>query len=282
MTKYTKTSALISLLEDSDEKISSVAFDELVLLGEEVIPNLKENYFETDNTNYKSKINDLLRTINQPILEEKFKIILENNIFDCLESGVLLIANLEYPTLNPIKYLEKLDDFANAILEDIIHFDDHFEVLGTMNRFFFEKMNFIGNQSNYYDPENSFINRVIDRKKGIPISLSVIFLLVARRLNFPLSGVGIPGHFLVKFRGKRDIFIDPFNNGNFLTTDDCKKFVKLLNIPFKEEFLYPVSDKYILQRMLRNLVGVYQNQNEKEKMKAYLRFSMILQKSPIG
>ncbi|KAA3597949.1 MAG: hypothetical protein DWQ06_12685 [Calditrichaeota bacterium] len=282
MSKYDKTTALISLLEDTDEKISTVAFNELVLLGEKAIPNLKENYFDSTNSDYKSKINDLLKVINQPILEEKFKFILHNNTFDCLESGVFLISNLEFPTLNSINYLEKLDDFANEILEDIVHFDDHFEVLGAMNRFFFEKMNFRGNQTNYYEPENSFINCVIDGKKGIPISLSVIFILVARRLNFPISGVGVPGHFLLKFRGKRDIFIDPFNNGNFLTAEDCKKFVKLLNIPFKDEFLYPVSDKYILQRMLRNLVGVYQNLDQKEKMEAFLRFSMILQKSPVG
>src|SRR5690606_13169173 len=113
----------------------------------------------------------------------------------------------------------------------------------------------------YYDPRNSFLNEVLDRKLGIPITISVVYIEVGRRAGLPLYGVGMPGHFIVKYDGPdAEIFVDPFNNGRILSRAACAELVQQIYgepIPFEETFLATVSKKQILSRMLTNLKAVY-------------------------
>ncbi len=133
--------------------------------------------------------------------------------------------------------------------------------VGILNHYLFDELKFSGNAANYYHPHNSFLNKVLDLRRGIPISLSVIYLEIGWALGLPVSGIGLPGHFIVGYDvPENPLFIDVFNGGKLLTVEDCLELCQLpLSdlIPFKRDYLKPVSKKAILYRMLLNLKQIY-------------------------
>ena len=139
-----------------------------------------------------------------------------------------------------------------------------------LNRVLFEEEGLRGNRDDYYDPRNSFLNDVLDRKLGIPITLSVVYMEVARRIGFPVAGTGMPGHFLLKHYDvlSGEIIIDAFNRGLVLTLGDCHTRLKEIyrgELEFKPEFLHPVTHREILTRMLNNLRQIYFTQRDFRK-----------------
>ncbi|PYV39268.1 MAG: hypothetical protein DMG06_23590 [Acidobacteria bacterium] len=188
-----------------------------------------------------------------------------------LASAALLIALDEYPNLNVQKYLGKIDAMASKIQSNI---DFSIQARPTdaierINRFLFQVEGFRGNKEDYYDPRNSFLNDVLDRRKGIPITLSLIYLEVGKRLGLNLEGVGMPGHFIVKcVHQELEAFIDPFHQGEILLEDGCKKRLQDIygnDFQFERSFLAPVGKRQILRRMLTNLKGIYLDRQEFRK-----------------
>jgi regulator of sirC expression with transglutaminase-like and TPR domain len=178
-----------------------------------------------------------------------------------LDYTALLIATEEYPHLEITKYLGQLDSFADQARELD---DQNAEPVARIMRFthlLSDKLGFHGNQENYLDARNSFLNDVIDRRTGIPITLSVIFIEVARRIGLKLSGVGMPGHFIVKYADDdTEILIDPFNGGRLISEDGCREMIEQIYhgaIQFNSSFLDAVTKKQILTRMLQNLKAIY-------------------------
>jgi regulator of sirC expression with transglutaminase-like and TPR domain len=159
------------------------------------------------------------------------------------------------------KYLSLLDNMAEVLRPAVESALTTEEKARALNHYLFEELRFHGNSDNYYDPNNSFLNQVLDQRTGIPISLSVICLEVGWRLELPVEGLGLPGHFIVGY-GLPDapVFIDAFNQGAILSEDDC---LTLCRIPFSErlafrqQFLIPVTKKAILFRILLNLKQIY-------------------------
>ena len=127
----------------------------------------------------------------------------------------------------------------------------------------FDELGFFGNEVDYYDPANSYLNQVMDRRRGIPISLSVLYLFIGRRLQLPVAGVGMPGHFLCRFQTSREEFyIDPFHCGELLSRIDCKRRIANLSVQYDESHLAPVTSRRMLQRMIANL---HLNHKEREQ-----------------
>jgi regulator of sirC expression with transglutaminase-like and TPR domain len=173
--------------------------------------------------------------------------------------AALLIASMEYPALQSTPYLQRLDEMASRISARSSQSTDPFHVIEEMNRCLFREEGFSGNSEDYYDPRNSFLNEVLDRKTGIPIMLSTVYLEVASRLRFPLVGVGMPGHFLVK-HPYFEILIDPFSQGSILSQDDCELRMKQVlgdSVPFHSSYLEGVSKLHTVTRMLNNLRNVF-------------------------
>jgi regulator of sirC expression with transglutaminase-like and TPR domain len=133
-------------------------------------------------------------------------------------------------------------------------------VVERANQYFFEEQHFKGNREEYYDPRNSFLNDVLDRRVGIPISLAVVYIAVGERAGLPVRGVGMPGHFLVKYApASGEIFIDAFN-GRMLTRDDCAKMLEEMyggTVPMRPALLEPSTKRQILARILNNLKSLY-------------------------
>jgi regulator of sirC expression with transglutaminase-like and TPR domain len=176
-----------------------------------------------------------------------------------LAEASLLIARTEYPDLDVAAQLRRLDALAEGALAD-----PSFPPLANiqaLNELLFEKVGLGGNEDEYDDPRNSFLNEVLDRKKGLPITLSVIYMEVARRHGLPVVGVGFPGHFLVKYlTGSGEFLLDPYRRGAFVSGEEAAERLKLQFGPEAElrpAHLATATTKQILARMLNNLKGSY-------------------------
>jgi regulator of sirC expression with transglutaminase-like and TPR domain len=176
-----------------------------------------------------------------------------------LAEAALLIARTEYPELDLPRHLARLESMAGQITTDPGR-SDIGNILA-LNEFLFEREKFSGNEDEYDDPRNSFLNDVLDRKKGIPITLSLVYMELARRNGLPVWGVSFPGHFLVKYAADSgEIIIDPFNQGAVMTRQDCDERLKSNfgeDAEFRSEFLDAATNKQILSRMINNLKGTY-------------------------
>lgn len=183
-----------------------------------------------------------------------------------LAQAALYLAQEEYPDLNVEDYLNKLEAMAAQVREQLPAEPYPLRVIQTLNRYLFEDQGFSGNSESYYDPRNSFLNQVIDRHMGIPITLSLVYLEVAKRIDFPMEGVGMPGHFLIRPVGEEmEIFVDPFHQGEVLFLEDCRDRLSQLYgrpVELRPEYLEAVSPRYFLARMLANLKAIYIQQED--------------------
>lgn len=183
-----------------------------------------------------------------------------------LARAALLIARDEYPTLDVDAYLQRVDTLAAAVAERMPAKAAPPKQINVLNTFLFVERRFQGNTENYYDPRNSYLNEVLDRRTGIPITLCVLYAEIARRLKLPLRGVNMPGHFIVRYDAPGvDLFVDPFNAGRVLTEEDCHEVILKLagsSVQSSAAYLAPASHRVILTRMLTNLKVIYMHSND--------------------
>jgi regulator of sirC expression with transglutaminase-like and TPR domain len=177
-----------------------------------------------------------------------------------LAEASLLIAGEEYPDLEPGRYLARLDEMAAALGRGAGDARTE-EAVAALNRLLFEQEGFHGNTEDYYDPRNSFLNDVLDRRIGIPISLCTVYMEVGRRAGLSVEGVGLPGHFVVRLSSSpAPVLVDPFHGGAVLTLEDCQRRLDRIyagRLRLAPNMLAACGRKSILSRMLRNLKGIY-------------------------
>jgi regulator of sirC expression with transglutaminase-like and TPR domain len=185
----------------------------------------------------------------------------------------LLIARDEYPALDVAGYAAKVETYANALRPQLDGDLDLAARLTAINRFLFEELGFAGNNAQYDDPRNSYLNDVLDRKLGIPISLAVIQMEVTRRVGLPLDGVSFPGHFLVRLPVDDGILVlDPYNKGRPVGADELRERAsphlggQVPDDQQLQQILTPATHRMILTRMLRNLKAVYAQRNDWERV----------------
>jgi len=202
-----------------------------------------------------------------------------------LAEAALLLAKDEYPALDVSAYLARLDELAGRIRSRLPETADIEDTLVTMNQVLFDELGFAGNTDDYYDPRNSFLNDVLDRKLGIPITLSILYIDIAHRLGLQLEGVSFPGHFLVKFSTEEgDVVLDPFSGGTPLTEEDLVERLEeavgneVVDGLSLNELLEAADTRDILVRMLRNLKAIYLRRQRHDK--ALMALHRILQIAP--
>jgi regulator of sirC expression with transglutaminase-like and TPR domain len=184
-----------------------------------------------------------------------------------LARAALTIARMEYPDLDSDEYLSRLDWYASRVEQMLPDIPDIPQVIAALNYVLFQEEEFRGNSEDYYDPRNSFLNDVLDRKLGIPISLAIVYIEVAQRIGFPLFGVGMPGHFLLKHYDTtgNETFIDPFNRGDILSRADCQSRLDEIysgQMPLQPEYLHTVTRRQLLTRVLNNLRNIYMDRRD--------------------
>lgn len=194
-----------------------------------------------------------------------------------LEAGVFALARTAYPQVRDETYVPVLDALADAVRDEVSACEPP-EAVARLTRHLFERMGFRGNRGDFGDPDNSYMNRVLERRTGIPISLSALLILVARRLELPVVGVGMPTHFLAKYwDDEHEIFIDAFDGGRTFSRSDASLRLVETGFGFQPQFLDPVSETAMLVRMARNLVLIYTERKDVDRLKALQRFAEGLQ-----
>jgi regulator of sirC expression with transglutaminase-like and TPR domain len=196
-----------------------------------------------------------------------------------LAESALLMACEEYPQLEISPYLDRLDQIADFVRPKLKPAGSPLDTIDAINDVLFGVVGFRGNTENYDDPRNSFFNDVLERRVGIPITLSAVYLEIARRVSFPISGVGMPGHFLVKYADRsQEIFLDPFNSGQILSKEDCaQRFAEMFGgtPEFSERMLAIASPRQMLFRMLNNLKAIYMKAQAYEKSLAMVDMMLL-------
>lgn len=185
-----------------------------------------------------------------PDLAERFAFLVAGEAEPALDEAAFVIAAHAHPGLDIDRQLARLDELASGCPPGIDGLIGHL----------FGPGGFHGNSGQYEDPENSYLNRVLDRRLGIPISLSVLAIEVGRRVGVPLVGIGLPGHFLVRHAGGGEELLDPFNGGRAVPPEECERLVRRIYGPaleFSASMLAPVSARAILARMLANLSQIF-------------------------
>ena len=172
------------------------------------------------------------------------------------------IAATEYPDLDIDGQVELLDSLAAGASRRLGEGQDNLFNLNTLAEYLFDEVGFRGNQEDYYDPDNSFLNQVLSRRLGIPITLSLLCSEVGKRIGIPLIGIGMPGHFLLRHRNEGDLFLDPFYRGILLSVNECAQRLDSVTrgeVAWDPAFLAPVGNRDFVVRILRNLKGIYLN-----------------------
>ncbi len=197
-----------------------------------------------------------------------------------LGKAALTIATSDYPDLDINAYLSRIDALATAVAARLGAEADVYRSIAALNFVLFQEQAFRGNREHYFDPRNSFLNEVLDRKTGIPISLSILYIEVAHRIGLSLQGVGFPGHFLVKYPAdNEEIVVDPFNRGEILSQQNLETMLYRLyggKIVYEPHLLEAISKKQILKRMLNNLKIIYLRQNDFIKGLSIVERLMVL------
>jgi regulator of sirC expression with transglutaminase-like and TPR domain len=176
--------------------------------------------------------------------------------------AALTFARIEYPELDPAPYIAQVEALSQRVASRIDDAGDPVQCIAALNYVLFDEEMFRGNTADYYNPRNSFINDVLDRRLGIPITLALLYMEVGRRAGFQLFGVGMPGHFMLKHYDLdgRSFFIDAFERGSVLSEEDCKRKIESIHagqIRLRPEFLLIVTRRQMLTRMLNNLRTIY-------------------------
>ncbi len=183
-----------------------------------------------------------------------------------LATAALLIAQEEYPELDCGAYLQRLDRMAAEMRDRLPAEAYPLKIIRALNAYLFEAQGFVGNTQHYYDPRNSFLNQVLDRRTGIPITLSLVYLELAKRIDFPMGGVGMPGHFLVRpLVEDMAIFVDGYHKGEILFEEDCRDRLKAMygnEARLLPHHLEVIGNKAFLARMLTNLKMIYLQQQD--------------------
>ena len=197
-----------------------------------------------------------------------------------LAEVALLIAAEEYPQLDPAPYLQRLDFYAERVKDRLADESAAPVLLGEISKVLFEEEGFTGNAEAYYDPRNSYLNDVLDRRLGIPLTLSIIYLEVGWRLGLPLEGVNFPGHFLVRYQGEAlRLLVDPFQGGLIRFEDEAQDLLDRVyggTVKLQTEFLRGADKRDILVRLLSNLKTIHLNTRDDERALAAAERILIL------
>jgi len=274
--------SLVSLLDDPDIRIATAVEQRLRARGDSMLHPLLDFIDHPGDDLAKRRASVIANEINEKMLLEEFANLrhkFEQRKRSALEEGVFLIARFGYPRIDCEYYKAELDALAGMLHDRVKGIHSPAEVLASANDFFFKTRGFKGNHEQFLEADNSYINQVLDRRLGIPISLAVTYVLIAgNRLGLPFTGVSTPGHFLIRYDGIQGepLFIDAYNNGIILREKDIKKFLITSGLPYYESFIRPASPRMILLRMLRNLIVLFHEKKDHTSQMAFKRFQSAL------
>src|SRR3989338_1027194 len=273
---HSKIKAITKLLKTQDESTYKLLEEQFINFDSKLLHKINSQ-IPSDDIQLKNEFLKLISRTKSTKIKKDF-ISWSTSPTQNLEEGVFLIASFNDPMLDTEHYSDILNKWADKLeknLKKIKVKNDPTSIINEINHYLFMEIGLMGNKENYYSPENSFINKVLETSQGNPILLSVIYLLISKRLGLPFEGVNMPAHFLVQYMDSIDsIYIDPFNQGEIITRADCKERIKALKMTLHNEFLSAPSNKQILARIMQNLINIYHSEGNfesKECLEDYVR-----------
>lgn len=271
--------ALINLLADEDPTVHEAVRSKILSLGPITSQWLRPHTLSSD-PRLRRRVQELLLHFDRQNADNAFLgFCLRHGEDFNVEEAAWLLARTQYPEINIEAYQALLDSFAAELQQRVSLYKKPNLILGQVNDYLFNELSFTGNEQNYYDPENSYLNRVLDRRTGNPISLCLLYILIARRLHLPVVGVGLPGHFICRYQSSaEEIYVDAFNHGRQLTKADCIHHLVRGNYDITDDYLSPVSPRRLFQRICRNLHQIYLQLEMAEPATRFQRYLVALAK----
>ena len=272
--------ALITLLDDPDEVIYSQVKERFVILGPPAIPHLETAWENSFDAIMQKRIEIIIHTIQFEILQKALKKWAVEEQEDLLK-GILILSRYQYPDLNETKIRKDLDQIKQDVWLELNDDLTAIEKVKVLNHILFEVHQFSGNITNYHAPQNSFINNVLESKKGNPLMLSVLYMLICKELNIPIYGINLPQHFVLAYLNDYanliDVnnktlsnnilfYINPFSKGLIFNQKDIDQFLKQLNLEAEAKYYIPCSNIEIVKRSLNNLIFSYEKLGYLEKV----------------
>ena len=263
--KEREIKALVSLLDDDDAEVTSHVENKIRSLGSTIIPFLESEWEESFSPIAQRRIEELIHDLQLKVMVERLTNWKNGGALDLLE-GMWIIATYQYPDLT----LEKLQkDIEQLYYEVWTQFKEELnpvDQIKILNGEFYGSMNFGANTKSFHSASNSMINVVMENRKGNPITLCVIYMLIARKLKMPVYGINLPNLFVLTYKqDKVQFYINVFNRGVIFSKTDIDHYIAQLNLEAKESFYQPCSNLEIIQRVLRNLS--FEKAGEPEKIK---------------
>ncbi len=272
--------AILTLLEDPDKEIHDAIYQSLLEKGTDIVPELEKAWEVSEDSSIQDKLEDIIHKIQLNAVQKSLDIWIKNGGIDLLE-GAHIVARYQYPELGFFELLNPIEKIKHDALQEINDNLTALEKVKILNHILFDIHKFTGNTNNYYSPQNSFLNQVILSKKGNPISLGIIYIVLSQKLGLPIYGVNLPKNFILAFidefyellgsdSSNSDnvlFYINPFNHGAVLGKKEIDFFLKQQNITPEEMFYQPCSNIEIIQRLLLNLIYSYEKLEYESRIK---------------
>ena len=293
-TDTNQISALIRLVEDPDPNVFGHVKTKLVEMGQEVVPTLETTLGQwAQQLRFDSGHEDRLYNILKEIRFNEVKTDLErwraSSTRDLLK-GSIIISKFQFPELDEKQVDKELEAIKQKVWLEINEDNTAFEIVKIFNHVIFDICGFQSSKNNFYAAENSYINQVLTSRKGNPLSLSILYSVIAQRLQIPIYGVNLPNHFVLgfvdefqtlKMLGMNDdrnilFYINPFSKGRIFDHNEIENYLRSLNLPLQKNYFEPCSNTDILKRMLTNLTYAYQKNGEHEKVDGIKELQLIL------
>lgn len=286
--KKQELQAIITLLEDPDAQIFEEVYRTLMGKGVDVVPDLEKAWEVSENSLTQTRLEDIIHKIHLNASHQGLSDWIRNGAVDLLE-GAYTIAHYQYPELGMYEILNPMERIKHDIWLELNENLTALEKVRVINHIIFDIHKFTSNTSNYYSPQNSYINQVILSKKGNPISLGIVYAAVAQKLGLPIYGVNLPKNFILAYKDEFQellnpeapddgilFYINPFNKGAVLGKKEIDFFLKQQHIVPDEMFYQPCTNIEIIQRLLLNLIYSYEKlgyEGKVEDLKGLLKIS---------
>lgn len=268
--------ALIALLDDQDKEVYDHVESKLISLGDTVIPYLENEWENNFNPIVQKRIEELIHTMQFEGLKTKL-LEWKNSGYEDLLEGLWLISTYQYPDLELEKLVKSIEQLYYEVwtnFKDDLHPMDQVKII---NDIMFNKLKFSPNTKNFHSPSNSMINVVLESRKGNPISLCAIYLLVTQKLKLPIYGVNLPNLFVLTYKkDNTQFYINAFNRGLVFSKEDIENYITHLNLSSNEMFFEPCSNLSIIKRTLRNLIVSFEKLGDIEKQEEIRQLLEIL------
>jgi regulator of sirC expression with transglutaminase-like and TPR domain len=289
MNNSTEIYALVKLLDDPDPEIFEHVEKRLVEQGNDVIEYL-ENVWETaPDAVLQQRIENVVHQIQFNTVKEDLNLWYQSGAFDLLK-GALIVNRYQYPDLDEQKMINQIEEIKREIWLNLQYEMSSIEKVKLINHIFYNVYGFRGNTTNHTDPQNSYINQVLESKRGNQISLALIYSTLAQKLDIPIYGVNLPQHFILGYldESKREeqdfgvlFYINAFNKGAIFGKHDVDQFLRQLQLEPLPGFYTPCSNVEIIRRIIRNLISSYENLGATEKVVELKELQNILNNSDL-